>query len=110
MGLGHHQLRVVGWYRSRRNTDLCDPFTFPPGMENRCEQGSRSDDHLCGNVRRTIPDLAHGSCMECILHTSISKHTWSFVGELQLATAVGRICHLNLLYRITSILVFRSPS
>ena len=34
MGVGHHELRMVGRYWSRRNTDFCGTFTFPSEMEN----------------------------------------------------------------------------
>jgi hypothetical protein len=68
MGMGYHQLRMVGRYRSRRNPYLCYPVTLSSGMENRCKPCGRSDDHLRGNVRRPVPNLPHGSCMECLLY------------------------------------------
>src|SRR6185312_3686566 len=39
LGLGYHQLRLVGRYRSRRNPDLCHSITVPPGLAHGCEQG-----------------------------------------------------------------------
>src|SRR6476646_6048403 len=71
LGLGHHQLRMVGRYRSRRNTDLGDPLVVPPGLENRCEPCGGSDDHLCGNVRGPVPDLAHGPCVDGLLRNAL---------------------------------------
>src|SRR5215203_2235673 len=45
-------------------------------------QGWRSHDHFCSDVCGTIPDMAHGSCMERIFYASLSQHTWSFMGKL----------------------------
>ena len=36
LGLGYHQLRMVGWYRSRRNTYLSNLIIVSSGLENRC--------------------------------------------------------------------------
>ena len=33
LGLGYHQLRMVGRYWSRRNFDFCDLITFPSELE-----------------------------------------------------------------------------
>jgi hypothetical protein len=35
-----------------------------------------------GNVCGSVPDFPHGSCMDGFLRTSLSKYTWSFMGEL----------------------------
>src|SRR4051812_514152 len=107
LGLGHHKLRVVGGYWSRRNTDLRDPFAFPSGMENRREPCSRSDDNFCGDVRRSVSDLAHGPRMDGIFRSSLSQHERSALGELQLAFVMGRVRDLNILHRFIVVLVFR---
>ena len=84
LGLGYHQFRVVGRYRSCRNPDLRDPFIIPPGMENRCKPCRGSDDHLCGNVRRPVPDLAYGPCMDGLLCIALSQYPRSVMAEFQL--------------------------
>ncbi len=80
LGMGYHQLRMVGRYRSRGNADLCHPFAVPPGMENRCEPCGGSHDHLCGNVCGPVPDMAHGSCVDGILCTSLSEYKRTALG------------------------------
>jgi hypothetical protein len=34
LGMGYHQLRMVGRYRSRRYADLCHPSPVPSEVEN----------------------------------------------------------------------------
>ena len=34
VGLGYHQLRILGWYWSRRNFDFCGTVAFPSEMED----------------------------------------------------------------------------
>ena len=108
--MGYHQLRMVGGYRSRRNPDLRDPVAVPSGLENGGKPCGRSDDHLRGNVRGSVSDLAHGSCVERLLRASLPEYPWSFVGELQLPAAVGRIRDLYVLHRFLIILVLRSAA
>ena len=38
IGLGYHQLRMVGWYWSRWYLDLGHLVAVPSGLENRCKQ------------------------------------------------------------------------
>jgi hypothetical protein len=47
----------------------------PPGLAYGCKPCRRSHDHLCGNVRRPVPDLSHGSCLECLFRTALSQYT-----------------------------------
>ena len=108
--MGYHQLRMVGGYRSRRNPDLRDPVAVPPGMENRGKPCSRSDDHLRSNVCGSVPDLAHGSCVECLLRTALPEYPGSAVGELQLPAPLGRIRDLYVFHRFIIILVLRSAA
>ena len=82
LGLGYHQFRMVGRYRSRGNAYFCDLIIIPPGLENRCEPCSRSDDDLCSNVRRPVPDMAYGACVDGILRITLSKQSRTFMGEL----------------------------
>src|SRR5204863_10002047 len=82
LGLGHYQLCMVDRNRSCRNIDFCYLIIIPPGLENRCEPCSRSNDHLCGNLCRPVSDLAHGSCVGCLLYTSLPKYKRSIVGKL----------------------------
>src|SRR6187402_807248 len=79
LGLGHHQLRLVDRYWSRRNIDLSDLIIIPSGLENWCEPCSRSDDNFCGNVCGSISNLAYGSCVGCLLRITLSKYKRPFV-------------------------------
>ena len=60
------------WWVGIGHAAFRDPLVVPPGMENRCKPCSRSDDHLRGNVRRPVPDLSHGTCMDGILRITLS--------------------------------------
>ena len=107
MGLGHHQLRLVGWYRSRRYADFGHPSPFPSGLENRGEPCSRGHDNFRGNVCWSIPDLPHGKGLDGILHPALSQYTWSTLAQLQLTIVVGRVRDLNLFHCFPPVLVFR---
>src|SRR5688500_8065301 len=106
MGLGYHQLRMVGWYRSRGYADFSNLTAVPPGMANRGEPCGRSDDDLRGNVRGPVPDMAYGSGVDGVFCSSLPKYQGFPLGELQLAAIMGRICDLNIFYRLASVLVF----
>lgn len=82
MGLGYHQLRLVGWYWSRRNTHLRYPLVVSPGLENRCKPGGRSNDDICGYVCGPVPDLAHGPGLDGIFRTSLSEYKRTTMGKL----------------------------
>ena len=95
----------MGWYWSRRYSHLGDPAVVPSALEDGCEPGGRSHDDLCGNMRRPVPDLSHGSRMDGVLHASLSQHTWSPLAELQFSAVVGRIRDLDILHGLSALLV-----
>src|SRR5450631_1702621 len=108
MGLGYHQFRMVGRYWSRGDPDLCNSFAVQTGLENRSKPSSRSNDHLCGDVRRSISDLAYGSRLDGILLSPLSKYAWCALAEFQFTVALGCICDINLFYCFCIILVLWS--
>src|SRR5450432_2940689 len=106
LGLGYHQFRVVGRYRSCGYADLRDPAPVPPGMAYGGEPCGRGDDHLCGNVRGSVPDLAYGSGLDGFFRDALPQYARPVVGEFQLSFVMGRICSRYLLYSIPVILVY----
>src|ERR1700722_4790840 len=108
LGLGYHQLRLVGRYRSRRNADLRDPLAVPSGLAYRGQPGCGSHDHICGDVCGSIPDLAYGPGVAVLLYHALPQYAGAALAELQLATALGRICHLDILHRFPFVLVHGS--
>ena len=80
-GWGYHQFRMVGRYRACGNPDFRDSFIIPSGLENGCKPCCRSDDDFCGNVCRTVSDLAYGSCVDGLLLFTLSKYARTVVAE-----------------------------
>ena len=69
--------------------------------------GGGSDDHFRGNVRRPVSDLAYGPCLVGLLYHALPQYPGSALAEFQLSPAVGRICRLDIFYRLFFILVLR---
>ena len=95
MGMGYHQLRMVGGYWSRRYPDLCYLIIISPGLENRCKPCCRSNDHFCRNVCWPVSNLAYGSCVACFLYFTLSQYKRPGMGKLQFPVAMGRIRDLT---------------
>ena len=55
LGLGYHQLCMVGRYRSRRYTDLRRIVTLPPKMENGYQPLRGGYDHLLRSTSGALP-------------------------------------------------------
>ena len=110
MGLGHHQLRLVGRYWSRRNVNFCGIAVVPPEMANGDQPFGRGDDHICGHHGSDFPGHPHGSDLGELLGVAIAEPIWLALGQLQLSAALGRFCHFDVLLCIVGILVHRSDS
>ena len=63
LGMGYHQLCMVGRYRSRRYLDFSGIAVVPSEMENGHQPLCGSDDHLLGDSGRSVPDYTHGASM-----------------------------------------------
>ena len=55
LGVGHHQLRFLDRYRSRRHADLRDFVSAPPEVAHVDQPRGGSDDALRGDLRRDFP-------------------------------------------------------
>ena len=77
LGVGHHELRVLGRDRARRNAHLGDPLPVPADMAHLDQPRGGGDDHLRGHVRDDIPGDprrdAYGSPTGC----SHSRTRWT---------------------------------
>ena len=60
LGVGHHELRLLGRYRSRRHAHLRDPVPLPPEVAHVDQPLRGGDDHLRGHVRRDVPGIHVG--------------------------------------------------
>ena len=70
---------------------------------NRAAEG---DDDFRGYLCGTIPCSSHGKTMvRSLLGTTITKHIWFTLGELQLSTTLGRIRYIDLFLGFIGILV-----
>jgi len=110
VGLGYHQLRILGWYRSRRYANLRHPFAFPSEMENVHKPECGGDDNLCGTMCGSIPTVPHGTCVVGLLASTFAKRIWFALGKLQLTALMGRIRDFYLPIGILTILVPRFDS
>src|SRR5690606_4101980 len=106
LGMGYHQLRLVGRYRSRRNADLGDPFAVPPEVENVDQPRCGSHDDLRGDLCRVVSaGSQEPPLVRLLLGASASERVRLTLGELQLTALVGRICDLDLLHGFAGVLV-----
>ncbi len=101
---------MVGRYRSCRDADLRDPFAVSPGMAHGGEPRCGSDDHFCGDVCGSVPDLAYGTGLDGFLCDALPEHKGTAMAELQLPPSLGRVRHLHLFHRLPFILVYRSDT
>src|SRR6056300_1669498 len=82
---------MVGRYRSRRDIDFCSTLTLPSKMENGHQPLCGSDDHLLCNPGGFIPVDSHGSYLDGVLGNANSKPVRYAMGQLQLASFMGRV-------------------
>ena len=67
LGVGYHQLRVVGKYRSCRHLDFSRPVVVPPEVADLYQSGRLGDDHFRRYLRGHVPDVAHGTSLVGVL-------------------------------------------
>src|SRR5205814_2092262 len=73
LGIRDHQLRLVDWYRPRRNADLRDSPAAEAGLANFGKPLLGSDDAFCGRLRRHVPDSAPWPSVARLLAASVSE-------------------------------------
>ena len=82
LGLGHHQLCMVGRYRSRWYSNLRRIVTLPPEMENGHQPLCRSDDYLLSSTGGSLPYYPHGTPLVGVLDSAYTKPIRFALGEL----------------------------
>src|SRR5512133_1051225 len=97
---------MVDRYRSCRDIYLSNTSSFPPEMEEQHQPLGRSDDNLCRDLCSALSADTPWPSASDILHFSISEYTGS-LGQFQLTTGMGCLCHFNLFYHIPGLLVCR---
>jgi hypothetical protein len=60
LGLGHHQLRVLGRHRPRRHADQRHPLPVPAEVAHQHQPRGRGDDDLRRHLRRHLPGIHVG--------------------------------------------------
>src|SRR5690554_5477311 len=80
LGMGHHQLCMVGRYWSRRHPYLRSIVALSPEVENGHQQVSRGNDDFCRYDGRRISRYPHGAYLACILGSSVAKPVRFAVG------------------------------
>ena len=77
LGLRHRQLRLVDWYRSRRNTHFRDSLFAQPEMAHLDQPLCRSHDPLRRRLRRSFPAPSYGPPLVCVLACSRIPASWA---------------------------------
>ena len=93
MGMGHHQLCLVGGYRPRWYFDFGSFTIIPSKVAHVYQSGSRSNDDFCSIVRRIISTAPYGSIVVgFLLDISYAQYIWITMGKFQFTTCVGCFC------------------
>src|SRR5215831_17229601 len=107
LGLGHHQLRFLDRYRTRRHTHLGD-LVFASSKVAYVDQSFRGgDDAVCSNVRGNLPRHSRRPVLDGVVFGADTEQL-GHLAKLSQRADVGRIRSLNLFYRLRSVLVHRS--
>ena len=107
LGLGHHELRMVGRYRSRRYPHQRRVVAVPPEMAHGHQPFRRGDDHFRRDHGGYLPHDPHGPHLDGLLGVPPAQPVRFTLGELQQSAALGRIRDQHLLQRIARVLVHR---
>src|SRR5262245_4047761 len=109
LGLGHHQLRFLDRYRTRRHTDLGDLVFASPKVAYVDQSFSRGDDAFCSNLRGDFPRHPRGPVLDGVVFGTDTEQL-GHLAKLSQRADVGRVRGLNLFYRVGPILVHRLGS
>ena len=110
LGLGHHQLRVVGRHRPRRHADFRRVVAVPSEVADGHQPLCGGDDHFRGHHGGSLPRHPHGPHLGELLGASAPEPVWVPLGQLQQPALVGRVRHLDLLLGVPCLLVHRPHS
>ena len=106
LGVGHHELRVLGRDRARRDAHLGDPLPLPPEMAHLDQPRRGGDDHLRGHVRPDVPGHPRGTRLGRLLDVP-GPEPDGRVAQLQEPSSLGRLCGQRLRNRLGPVLVRR---
>src|SRR5262245_47266805 len=104
LGLGHHQLRFLDRYRTRRHTDLSDLVFASPKVAYVDQSFRRGDDAFRSNLRGDFPRHSRRPVLDGVVFGTDTEQL-GHLAKLSQRAHVGRVCGLNLFYRVGSILV-----
>ncbi len=107
LGLGHHQLRLLGRHRPRRHADLRDPAAVPPEVAHLDQPRGRGDDALRGGVRAHLPGHPRRPHLGGLLARAGAEPDGS-LAELPEPAAVGRLRGQHLRHGVAALLVRRA--
>ena len=106
LGVGHHQLRFLDRYRSRRHAHFRDPVFAPPEMADLNQSLGRSDDALRGHLRRDFPRHSRRARLDGVVPRPGAERKCD-LAELSQPAAVGRLRGLDLFHGLGPLLVHR---
>ena len=106
LGVGHHELRVLGRDRARRDAHLGDPLPLPPDMAHLDQPLGGGDDHLRGHVRPDVPGDPRGTRLGRLLDVPAPEPD-GHVAQLQEPAPLGRLRGQHLRNRLVPVLVRR---
>ncbi len=91
----HHDLRVLGGYRTRRHADLGDSVPLPVALAHGGVPLHRGDDGVRGHDRGALPDHPHRAPVDLLLAAAVSQPAVP-LAQLQVAAHLGRLRDLDL--------------
>ena len=106
LGVGHHELRVLGRHRPRRDAHLGDPLPLPAEMAHLDQPLGGGDDHLRGHVRPDVPGDPRGTRLGRLLDVPDPEPD-GHVAQLQEPASLGRLRGQHLRNRLGPVLVRR---
>ena len=110
LGLGHHQLRLLDRYRSRRHAHLRHPVPVPPEVAHVDQPLGRSDDDLRGHLRRRSSRASTSAASGWRGSSRRSRTNTRIWPNFRIAAALGRVRGLDLLHGLGALLVHRPDS
>jgi hypothetical protein len=106
VGLGHHQLRFLDRYRTRRHTHFSDLVFASPKVAYVDQSFSGGNDAVCSNVRCDFPRHSRRPVLDGVVFGADTQQL-GHLAKLSQRADVGRIRSLNIFYRLGSVLVHR---